>query len=271
MTGWIKLYRKVQNHWLYKEKRIFSKYEAWLDLLMMANHKEVKFVFGNELIEVKKGQFITSIRKLGEKWRWSNRKVTQYLKLLEMDEMIHRESDTKKTVITIVNYEVYHEYRNTEETENRHETDTKQTRTHTNKKDQELKKKIKEDMLAEIENLKESFSPGTRGLIDPYWEVIKRTRKSNTVQPSVILKMMKQWLKYDDSVIQYALKKHIQSYDTGKYKEYYTIGIMRNTTPEEAAEHIDSKVVEFRSKNEPARRATEYIDLSEYMGEIKRE
>lgn len=89
MPGWIKLHRQIQDHWLYQENRKFSKYEAWLDLLMMVNHEDKKAVIGNEVIEVKRGQRITSVRKLCDKWGWSNTKVKQFLSLLQNDRMIH--------------------------------------------------------------------------------------------------------------------------------------------------------------------------------------
>ncbi|CAF1900914.1 Replication protein O [Bacillus subtilis] len=139
MIGWIKLHRSVQDHWIYQEKRKFSKYEAWLDLLMMASHKDNKFVLGNELYEVKRGQFISSIRKLGERWSWSNTKVTQFLDLLRKDEMIDFKKDTKKTLITIVNYGVYHDSDEEKKTVIEHENDTKATQKHTIKNEKNVK------------------------------------------------------------------------------------------------------------------------------------
>lgn len=133
--GWIKLHRKIQNHWLYQEKRKFSKFEAWIDLLMMVNHEDAKVVLGNEIIEVKRGQRITSIRQLCEKWGWSNTKVTQFLKLLQNDGMVAVKSDSKKTLITINNYEFYQGEDDRKTTENRQENDEKQTKKHTNKND----------------------------------------------------------------------------------------------------------------------------------------
>ncbi|KAA6455265.1 Replication protein O [Bacillus atrophaeus] len=149
MIGWIKLHRSVQDHWIYQEKRKFSKYEAWLDLLMMASHKDNKFVLGNELYEVKRGQFISSIRKLGERWSWSNTKVTQFLDLLRKDEMIDFKKDTKKTLITIVNYGVYHDSEEEKKTVIEHENDTKATQKHTIKNDKNVKneKNIKPSRL----------------------------------------------------------------------------------------------------------------------------
>src|SRR5699024_7281455 len=131
--GWVKLHRKIQDHWIYKEKRVFSKYEAWIDLLFMANHKNNKALIDGELINVEKGQFITSVRKLCDKWSWSNTKVNNFLKMLEKDGMITKKSDTKKTVITLVNYTFYHESDNEKTSQKHHESDTEASQKHTNK------------------------------------------------------------------------------------------------------------------------------------------
>lgn len=121
--GFIQLHRKIQDHWLYQEKRKFSKFEAWIDMLMMASHKDTKFVLGNELIEIERGQFVTSELKLMERWTWGKSKLRSFLDLLEKDGMIIKKSDRKKTTITICNYSVYHDY----ETKNRPQSDHEQT------------------------------------------------------------------------------------------------------------------------------------------------
>lgn len=133
--GFIQLHRKIQDHWLYQEKRTFSKFEAWIDMLMMANHKDNKFLLGNELVEVKRGEFITSIRKLEERWKWSNTKVKSFLNLLQSDEMITYKSDTKKTVITIDKYSNYHDNDNQKTSQKHHDNDTNTLRKHTNNND----------------------------------------------------------------------------------------------------------------------------------------
>lgn len=110
--GWIKLHRKIKEHWIYQEERKFSKFEAWLDLIMMANHKEKKVSLGNELFTLKEGEFITSEKKLMESWNWGKSKTRTFLEMLENDGMIIKKSDRKKTTITICNYNVYHETEN---------------------------------------------------------------------------------------------------------------------------------------------------------------
>lgn len=135
------MHRKVLDHPLYKEKRTFSKFEAWVDLLLLANHKNNKFILGNELIEVEKGSFVTSEMKLMERWGWGKSKLRGFLDMLEKDEMIVKKSDRKKTTITICNYCVYQgsEIKNRpqadrEQTDNRLITDTNNNDNNVNKK-----------------------------------------------------------------------------------------------------------------------------------------
>ncbi|MEY8192979.1 Replication protein O [Peribacillus simplex] len=176
MQGWIKLHRQIQDHWLYQENRKFSKYEAWLDLLMMVNHEDKKVVIGSEVIEVKRGQRITSIRKLCDKWGWSNTKVTQFLILLQNEGMIHLKSDNKKTLITINNYDFYQSNEDKKATQNRHGNDEKQTQKHTNKNDKELKneKKDKKSSSRKSEIYDEESIPFQLSL-----RLLKNIRKNN--------------------------------------------------------------------------------------------
>lgn len=104
--GYIKLYRDIQDHWMWKDER-FSRGQAWIDLIMMANHKDAKIPVGEHIEIVKRGQFITSIAKLSDRWKWSYNTTKAFLNLLENDNMLIRKSDNSKTLITIVNYGVY--------------------------------------------------------------------------------------------------------------------------------------------------------------------
>ena len=104
--GYIKLYRDIQDHWMWTAEK-FSRGQAWIDLLMMANHKDAKVPVGEHLEIVKRGQFITSISKLADRWKWSFNTTKKFLNLLESDNMLIRKSDNSKTLITIVNYGLY--------------------------------------------------------------------------------------------------------------------------------------------------------------------
>lgn len=141
LSGWISLHRKIQEHWLYPKGQ-FTKYEAWLDILLMVNYEENKVMLGNELFTVKKGQRITSLRQLSERWGWSRNKVNDFLTLLENDEMIEVKKDTKKTVLTVVNYEDYQHLDLEKRTRKGHEKDTERTRKDTNNNDNNDNKDI---------------------------------------------------------------------------------------------------------------------------------
>ena len=120
--GWTAIHRKLQDHWLWEDKP-FSKGQAWIDLLLLANHDDKKILLGNELVEVKCGSFITSELKLMERWGWGKAKTRSFLDLLQKDGMIVKMSDRKQTTINIVNYSVYASF----ETTSRPQADREQT------------------------------------------------------------------------------------------------------------------------------------------------
>ncbi len=129
--GWVAIHRQIQDHWLWGEKP-FSKATAWIDLLLLANHEDKKFLLGNELVEVKQGSFITSEIKLMERWGWGKTKTRAFLSLLQSDGMIIKKSDRKQTTITIVNYNDYAVLKTTKKPQKNHEQTASRPRTDTN-------------------------------------------------------------------------------------------------------------------------------------------
>lgn len=115
-NGWIKIHRKLQDCWIWQIDKPFDERSAWIDLLMSANHDDVKIPFNGELVLVERGQFITSIRKLSVKWKWNKDKVLKFLRLLESDGMITRSSDKYRTLVTVENYSIYQARKDEEQT-----------------------------------------------------------------------------------------------------------------------------------------------------------
>lgn len=114
--GWIPLHRSIQECTLWELEEPFDVRSAWIDLLLLANHEDKRVIFDRKAITVKAGQRVTSLRNLATRWHWSRDRVRRYLALLENEGMITRESDNRKTTITIVNYRVYNDMRNSNET-----------------------------------------------------------------------------------------------------------------------------------------------------------
>lgn len=128
MEGWISLYRKIQEHWLWTKRRKFSQFEAWISLLFKANFKDTKIIIGDNLVEVKRGSFITSEVKLAEEWKWDRSTVRKFLKTLEEQEMIQKNSTTKYTSISIENWDLYQDTQQQNRQQNNNKTTTKQHR-----------------------------------------------------------------------------------------------------------------------------------------------
>lgn len=104
--GWIKLQRSIADNWIYNAKP-FDKCHAWIDLLLLAEHKTHKKMWRGNITEFRRGDVCLSIEKLGIRWGWSRKKVRHFLEQLEGDGMVHLKAHRNRTVITLVNYSVY--------------------------------------------------------------------------------------------------------------------------------------------------------------------
>lgn len=139
MSGWIKIHRDILYHEIWGDKP-FSKGQAWIDLLLLANHSDNKCMVGNKVEEIKRGSFITSELKLMDRWGWGRKKVQLFLKFLESESMITRNANNKRTAITIVNYDVYQyqgtakeHQKNTKRTPKEHKQERKKNKNENNK------------------------------------------------------------------------------------------------------------------------------------------
>ena len=128
MEGWISLYRKIQEHWLWTKRRKFSQFEAWISLLFKANFKDAKIMIGDNVIEIKKGSFITSEVKLAEEWKWDRSTVRKFLKTLEEQKMIQKNSTSKYTSISIENWDLYQNVQQQNRQQNNIKTTSRQHR-----------------------------------------------------------------------------------------------------------------------------------------------
>ncbi|MCG2408691.1 DnaD domain protein [Staphylococcus epidermidis] len=247
MTGWISLHRSIQKHWLFEEKRKFSRFEAWIDILMMVNHTDNKIMHDGDLITVKRGQRITSLRQLGERWSWSITKVDKYLKILESDGMLDVKKDTKKTVLTVVNYDDYQDEdlkkrrrNDSEKTEKKHRSNTEKTQKKTNNNDNKENNENNDDNdvvvgddFASIynlyqENIEQVPSPITTEKltqdVDHYGKelvvyAIKKAALNNSHNYKFIDYLLKDWRKRNLTTIK-AVKQYEQQRQEQKEQTY---------------------------------------------------
>jgi len=117
--GFIPIYRSLFKHWVWETNEPFDKRSAWIDLIQLVKYDEGlanKMVDG-KLIPYNRGEAITSIRYLKNRWKWqSTTKVENFLENLKKDNMIKTEKRQGITVISICNYATYNDFEKTENT-----------------------------------------------------------------------------------------------------------------------------------------------------------
>ncbi len=204
--GWISVHRKIEDDWLWKDKP-FSRGQAWVDLLLMANHEDNKILFNGELMEVKRGQRITSIKKLCDRWGWSNKKVKRFLELLQEDDKIGLEiAPRKATTITIVNYSLYQDEAPAKASQKHQRSITEASQRHINNNDNnddDIEKRLKK--VNGLVNKKVSSSQIKRFLksnsLDDLDRLVEKIKESDYLKQNIDFnKLSKKFLKkvFDD-------------------------------------------------------------------------
>ena len=104
--GWIKLHRQLQEHKLWTRQK-FTYGQAWVDLLLLANHDENTFAVRGVDITVPRGSVGYSQESLGRRWRWNYKTVTRFILWLEKEKMVVYK---KSNVLGLIEIYKYNEY-----------------------------------------------------------------------------------------------------------------------------------------------------------------
>ena len=151
--GWISLHRSLLDHWLWKEKP-FDRKSAWIDILLMVNHQDSKYLLRGKLAEVKRGQCGTSISKLALRWGWSRKKVRTFLRTLEEDGMVTVKGSTQGTTLTVINYGLFQNQGPTKGPAKEQQREQRRnSRGNTNNNDRTMKNNENKSLPSEEENV----------------------------------------------------------------------------------------------------------------------
>ena len=151
MSGWIKLHRKINDNPVLKKSRVYSNFEAFIWLLLKANYDNAKVVIGSTIYKLKKGEMITSLKKLQKQFGWGNSRLNTFLKLLKDDGMIDYKSNTQLTLITISNYKDLQGKQTANKLQPTHKQTATKSQPNTNKKNkEEIKKNKEKDFIAQV-------------------------------------------------------------------------------------------------------------------------
>jgi DNA-binding transcriptional MerR regulator len=137
MSGWIKIHRKFLDwEWFNKSEAV----HLFVYLLLKANHKDSQW----QGIEVKRGQFISSLGKISADTGISLQTIRTLLNKLEKTNEIKVKSTNKFTIVTLCKYECYQdetELTNKQLT-NKQQTTNKQLTTNKNDKKEKNEKEL---------------------------------------------------------------------------------------------------------------------------------
>jgi hypothetical protein len=124
--GYIMLHRQFQSHDFWRERRAFSRAEAWLDILMAARWQEEpgEVRIGNMLLHCGRGEVLYSMKNWAQRWGWSEAKVKRFLDSLDAKRnpklkrsMIEVSNEVKTTRIKVCNYDAYQTTRSANDAE----------------------------------------------------------------------------------------------------------------------------------------------------------
>lgn len=102
--GFIAVYRKIQDHWVWDDP---ERFHAWIDILMSAQFADSETIIKGHLVRVPRGTWFISQKTLETRWGWSKNKIRHFLQTLIEDEMVTVKGTADGTFITVVNYEFY--------------------------------------------------------------------------------------------------------------------------------------------------------------------
>jgi hypothetical protein len=107
-VGWLKLWRKLDEHWLWEQKP-FSMGQAWIDVLMRTNFSDSNIPNPADVKSstLSPGESIVSLRGLEADWGWSRNRVLRFLRRLKNDGMIGTKNETIFTRVNVVNWKKY--------------------------------------------------------------------------------------------------------------------------------------------------------------------
>ena len=104
MGGYIRIYRTLKDHWVWRNSK---QLRCWLDLLLSVAWESGVFVSGKKKYTVERGQIVGSIRYFANRWNVARQTASTYLSSFESENMIKRKKIGNDTVVTIINYDKY--------------------------------------------------------------------------------------------------------------------------------------------------------------------
>ena len=166
MSGWIKLHRDIEKHWIWSDPKYF---QAWAYCLIRANYEENKVLIGTKIEVAEPGSFFTSIGKFSIATGLTIKQTRLFWELLEKDNMISKNATSKRTKITVCNYV---DYQVTGQTKDKQRANKGQTKGNGEEGKEEKEVKEEEDECIITESKKRDPNDKiTNGQFELFWKI----------------------------------------------------------------------------------------------------
>lgn len=200
MSGWIKLHRKIQEHWVFSFDEP-DKTLAFIDIVLSASYADNAVMIKGRTYHVKRGQFLASQTTLQRRWKWSQNKVSRFLNLLKKEGVIDLQTDERTSIISVCNYSEYQSSERADESANERAVErASNEQSNDTIRNKELKKKRRVSKSADFEpSGKQTFS---EKCFEVFW---KEVEKRGTGKPDALKAFEKYTAGKTDDEIEYIL------------------------------------------------------------------
>ena len=106
MSGYVKVSRAIFSHGMFKEEP-YTEVQAWIWFICGASYKDDTVRVGHLIIDVKRGEYVASIRFLAKKFKWTTSRVKRFLDRLTRGKMVTTKATQGITSINLMNYDEY--------------------------------------------------------------------------------------------------------------------------------------------------------------------
>ena len=106
MSGYVKISRAIFGHGMFKEEP-YTETQAWIWFICGASYKDDTVRVGHLIVDVKRGEYVASIRFLAKKFKWTTSRVKRFLDRLTRGKMVTTKATQGITSINLLNYDEY--------------------------------------------------------------------------------------------------------------------------------------------------------------------
>lgn len=184
MNGWWKFHRQMfENPVVNKDSEYFY---VWCWILTYAAYEEKRVLFDGQDIILEKGQLLTTTKHIATSLNINESKVNRILKKLKNEKQIDKQTSSRNTLITVLNWNLYQESdkQNDEQVTNKRQTSEEQmtsNRQTNGKPSYYIKKERKEEIKEEKEQKEQKEAVESK---DKKTNTTAKTKKEKVYYPN---------------------------------------------------------------------------------------